>query len=248
MIPLPLSSVFSAESPASLLTLQAPSVSLGTSLVSVIGRRRTVPALAAVRNTQPMATMMAPVSALEAQTLSETPNAEIAQREVLRCEACKLVQFRTTSDTCRRCKKSLLPEPPKVQPVAPLNLEIPAQAHDGGPQVASAVRDLRHVRNLSQRQLAARMGVPRTYISKIENAKAMPTLSSLDRLARALQVDISALLRDAPTRHRDESAVLLADPFLAEIAKYTPHLTSTQKAIFLNHVRELSQSRNRRIA
>ncbi|MEI9980640.1 MAG: helix-turn-helix transcriptional regulator [Edaphobacter sp.] len=30
------------------------------------------------------------------------------------------------------------------------------------------------MRNLSQRQLAARMGVPRTYISKIENGKAVP--------------------------------------------------------------------------
>jgi transcriptional regulator with XRE-family HTH domain len=118
----------------------------------------------------------------------------------------------------------------------------------GSLQVASAVRDLRHVRNLSQRQLAARMGVPRTYISKIENGKAMPTLSSLDRLAKALQVDISALLRDAPTRHRDETAVLLNDPFLAEIAKFSAHLTATQKSIFLNHVRELSQGRPRKLA
>ncbi len=177
---------------------------------------------------------------------------EIPQREVVRCEACKLVQFRTTSDTCRRCKKSLLPEPPKLQTSIALVLEATAETPDTGPQVAAAVRDLRHVRNLSQRQLAARMGVPRTYISKIENGKAMPTLSSLDRLARALQVDISALLRDAPTRHRDESAVLLTDPFLAEIAKYAAHLTSTQKSIFLNHVRELSQNssqnRNRRMA
>ena len=173
---------------------------------------------------------------------------EIPQREVVRCEACKLVQFRTASDTCRRCKKSLLPEPPKVQPSIALVVEASSEVPDAGPQVAAAVRDLRHVRNLSQRQLAARMGVPRTYISKIENGKAMPTLSSLDRLARALQVDISALLRDAPTRHRDEAAVLLNDPFLAEVAKYTAHLTSTQKSIFLNHVRELSQSRTRRMA
>jgi transcriptional regulator with XRE-family HTH domain len=177
--------------------------------------------------------------------------ASVEQREVLRCDHCDLVQFRTTSALCRRCHKSLeveLPEPV----AAPLAL-VPAQPEkEGGLQVATAVRDLRHVRNLSQRQLAARMGVPRTYISKIENGKAMPTLSSLDRLARALQVDISALLRDAPTRHRDESAVLLTDPFLAEIAKYTAHLTSTQKSIFLNHVRELSQNsnqnRNRRLA
>lgn len=183
--------------------------------------------------------------------VDSTPDAsvhEVPQREVLRCESCKLVQFRTASDTCRRCKKSLLPEPPKVQPTIALVLDATVDASESGPQVATAVRDLRHVRNLSQRQLAARMGVPRTYISKIENGKAMPTLSSLDRLARALQVDISALLRDAPTRHRDETAVLLNDPFLAEIAKYTAHLTSTQKSIFLNHVRELSQSRNRRTA
>ncbi|MGA8939979.1 MAG: helix-turn-helix domain-containing protein [Acidobacteriaceae bacterium] len=201
-----------------------------------------------------MATLIAQVSAMEVQSpavVDSTPDAsvhEVPQREVLRCESCKLVQFRTASDTCRRCKKSLLPEPPKVQPTIALVLDATVDASESGPQVATAVRDLRHVRNLSQRQLAARMGVPRTYISKIENGKAMPTLSSLDRLARALQVDISALLRDAPTRHRDETAVLLNDPFLAEIAKYTAHLTSTQKSIFLNHVRELSQSRNRRTA
>ena len=112
-------------------------------------------------------------------------------------------------------------------------------------QVATAVRDLRHVRNLSQRQLATRMGVPRTYISKIENGKAMPTLSSLDRLARALQVDISTLLRDSNTRHRDETAVLMTDPFLAEIAMYTAQLDDLQRSIFLNHVRELAAGRRR---
>ena len=114
-----------------------------------------------------------------------------------------------------------------------------------GPQVAAAVRDLRHVRNLSQRQLAARMNVPRTYISKIENGKAMPTLSSLDRLAKALEVDISALLRDASTRHCNETALLMNDPFLAEIAAYTSQLDSLQRSIFLNHVRELAAGRRR---
>jgi transcriptional regulator with XRE-family HTH domain len=178
-----------------------------------------------------------------------TPQPQVVaatDREVLRCEHCKLMQFRTANDICRKCKKSLLPEQPKVEPIA-ISAE-PAHAQAEGIQVASAVRDLRHVRNLSQRQLATRMNVPRTYISKIENGKAMPTLSSLDRLARALQVDISALLRDAPTRHKDETAVLMTDPFLAEIAKFTSHLTSTQKSIFLNHVRELAQGRARKLA
>jgi transcriptional regulator with XRE-family HTH domain len=192
--------------------------------------------------------MMAPLGENATETPLELQEISAAEREVLRCDHCKLVQFRTSADTCRRCKKSMLPELPKAQPNIALVAEPSVEKANDTLQVATAVRDLRHVRNLSQRQLAARMGVPRTYISKIENGKAMPTLSSLDRLARALQVDISALLRDAPTRHQDETAVLMADPFLAEIAKYAAHLNSTQKSIFLNHVRELAQGRTRRSA
>jgi transcriptional regulator with XRE-family HTH domain len=172
--------------------------------------------------------------------------APVEQREVLRCDHCSLVQFRTSSAMCRKCRKPLDVEVP--EPVAaPALLLVPpaAPSGDSGLQVATAVRDLRRVRNLSQRQLAGRMNVPRTYISKIENGKAMPTLSSLERLARALQVDISALLRDAKTRHKDEAAVLLTDPFLAEIAQFCSQLDALQKSIFLNHVRELAAGRRR---
>jgi len=170
--------------------------------------------------------------------------APVEQREVVRCDHCSLVQFRTTNELCRRCRKGLEVEQPEPQP-SPLALVPREEAPESGLQVATAVRDLRHVRNLSQRQLAARMNVPRTYISKIENGKAMPTLSSLDRLARALQVDISSLLRDASTRHRDEATVLMTDPFLAEIAHYTSQLDALQRSIFLNHVRELAAGRRR---
>jgi transcriptional regulator with XRE-family HTH domain len=186
-----------------------------------------------------MATGMAPIAV-------PTPQPQViagTEREVLRCEHCKLVQFRTANDVCRKCRKSLLPELPKVQPIA--LVAEPDAPRSEGIQVASAVRDLRHVRNLSQRQLATRMNVPRTYISKIENGKAMPTLSSLDRLAKALQVDISTLLRDSTNRHRDETAVLMTDPFLAEIAEYTSQLDALQRSIFLNHVRELAAGRRR---
>lgn len=191
---------------------------------------------------------MAPVAVPMPQPTPSTVEATASPREVLRCDHCKLVQFRGAVDTCRRCKKSLLPEVPKPQAVVAMpSVSVPG-GRNGELQVATAVRDLRRVRNLSQRQLAGRMGVPRTYISKIENGKAMPTLGSLDRLARALEVDLSALLRDAPTRHKDETALLMTDPFLAELAKFAPHLNATQKSIFLNHVRELAQGRMRRSA
>src|ERR1700759_1305440 len=136
-----------------------------------------------------------------------TTLATFEAREVLRFEHCSLVQFRTTNSLCRRCHKPLeIEEPEPMQP----QLVTPSPETDAeGIDVARAVRDIRNSRNLSQRQLAARMNVPRTYISKIENGKAMPTLSSLERLSSALVVDICKLLHDARNRPHDGSFSVL---------------------------------------
>ncbi len=173
-----------------------------------------------------------------------TTLATVEAREVLRCEHCSLVQFRTTNSLCRRCHKPLEIEEP--EPQLP-QLVVPSASPSGEDDidVARAVRDIRHSRGMSQRQLAGRMQVPRTYISKIENAKAMPTLSSLERLAVALDVDICALLRDARSRRQAETNAIMSDPFLAEIATLASHLDGFQKSMFLNHVREMASGRRR---
>jgi transcriptional regulator with XRE-family HTH domain len=174
-----------------------------------------------------------------------TTLATVEAREVLRCEYCSLVQFRTSNSLCRRCHKPLEIEEP--EPAVPQLVAVTSQAAEesDGIDVARAVREVRHGRNLSQRQLAGRMQVPRTYISKIENGKAVPTLSSLERLAHALEVDICELLRDGRSRRARETASLLADPFLAEIAPLIAELDGFQRSMFLNQVRELASGRRR---
>jgi len=112
-------------------------------------------------------------------------------------------------------------------------------------RAARAVRDARRGRNLSQRQLAGRMQVPRTYISKIENGKAMPTLSSLERLATALEVDMCNLLHDARNRQHDDSFSIISDPFLSEIAPLISKLDALQRSMFLNQVRDMAMGRKR---
>jgi transcriptional regulator with XRE-family HTH domain len=173
-----------------------------------------------------------------------TTLATVEAREVLRCEHCSLVQFRTSNSLCRRCHKPLEIEEPEPQ-LPQLVVPSAAAVTDGDIDVARAVRDIRHSRGMSQRQLAGRMQVPRTYISKIENAKAMPTLSSLERLAQALDVDICALLRDARSRRQAETNAIMSDPFLAEIASLLPSLDGFQKSMFLNQVREMASGRKR---
>lgn len=166
-------------------------------------------------------------------------------REVLRCDHCSLVQYRTSNNLCRRCKRTLdvedrMPLLPQLVPLPPAQA-----AAEAGLQVAGQVREIRRARHLSQRQLAGRMQVPRTYISKIENGKAIPTLGSLERLATALGVGICHLVRDARSRRDEEVAAVLADPLLAEIASLLPHLDSLHRTLIYGQVRDMAMGKRR---
>ena len=169
----------------------------------------------------------------------------VETREVVRCEYCRLMQYRTSNSLCRRCHKPLDIEEPVVLAPQLVESQPVAASAEAGMQVAHQVRDIRRARHLSQRQLAGRMQVPRTYISKIENGKAIPTLGSLERLAAALEVDMCQLVRDSRSRREEEVAAILADPFLAEIAALLPHLEPLQRTLFYGAVRDAASGRRR---
>jgi transcriptional regulator with XRE-family HTH domain len=120
-------------------------------------------------------------------------------------------------------------------------------ATEAGLRVAGLVKEIRRARHLSQRQLAGRMQVPRTYISKIENGKAIPTLGSLQRLAAALGVDVRQLVRDARSQRDDEVASILTDPLLAEIAALLPSLAPLHRSLIAGAAHDMAQG-HRRIA
>jgi ribosome-binding protein aMBF1 (putative translation factor) len=98
-----------------------------------------------------------------------TTLAPVDSREVVRCDDCHLVQFRTNNNLCRRCKKSLDEDEPEPILVEAAPVAEPVRSRHTHLQVAAAIRMLRQRSGLSQRQLALRMLVPRTYVSKIEN-------------------------------------------------------------------------------
>lgn len=106
--------------------------------------------------------------------------------------------------------------------------------------LASSIRSLRLRNGLSQRQLAARMSVPRTYVSKIENEKATPTLSSLERLARALEVTVPDLLSGGERNRQEEIRELIQDPFIAEMLPFVSELNGMQMSSVLAQVRDLT--------
>lgn len=57
------------------------------------------------------------------------------------------------------------------------------------------LKALREQKGLTQEQLAAKAGISRGYLARLETARQDPRLSILDKLARALRVDVAALLK-----------------------------------------------------
>ncbi len=77
-------------------------------------------------------------------------------------------------------------------------------------------------------------------MSKIENEKATPTLSSLERLARALEVSVPDLLCGGERNRQEEVRELMEDPFVAEVMPYLSQLNGMQMSSILAQVRDLT--------
>ena len=108
------------------------------------------------------------------------------ERPVVRCERCRLVQFRASHNRCRRCLNPfVMAAPPPPEPVVEM---------DAHPNIAAGVRSWRQMRGLTQKQLASAAQLPRTYISRIENGRILPGLSTLERVAIALHIGLPTLL------------------------------------------------------
>lgn len=123
-------------------------------------------------------------------------------RPTIRCPHCDLNQFETKDKMCRRCREPLHPREvkPEAQVQQPTRDErelhmLHAHAWPFSIRyVPTILCMLRTALRLSQRKLSARIGCPRTYITKIENGRCCPTLATLPRYCAALEVPVEGVL------------------------------------------------------
>jgi transcriptional regulator with XRE-family HTH domain len=65
---------------------------------------------------------------------------------------------------------------------------------DVGRRVGANIRQLRKAQGLSQEELAHRAEMHRTFVSQIERAVKSPTLETLDKIAKALDVPLTKIV------------------------------------------------------
>ena len=77
----------------------------------------------------------------------------------------------------------------------------------------AAIRQIREKRNLTQAQLADRIGVSSKTISKWETAKGLPDVTLLQPLAQALNISVIELMNGEQIVNRNVSANMLRSRF-----------------------------------
>jgi len=183
--------------------------------------------------------------------------AGIDPREVVRCRRCRLNQFRTRTNFCRRCDFPLPPTLPleleisgpesEVQGADSSGILLPGDCNDSSEghytrsktvrnlPIGHRILELRKWKELTQHQMACKAGVPRTYISRIENARLLPGPLMLERIAEALDVAILDILpRNSNGLFPSES-----DSFWASLSSHFSQLSSRQMLLVLDRVRDM---------
>lgn len=67
------------------------------------------------------------------------------------------------------------------------------------------IRAFREHKSLSQEDIEKRTGLMRTYISRVENGHTVPSLETIEKIARALEMPVYLLFYDAGDKARKPS-------------------------------------------
>jgi transcriptional regulator with XRE-family HTH domain len=165
-------------------------------------------------------------------------------REVIRCQVCGLVQYRTRTDNCRRCLRLL---PPKVTFVIPTPSpqDLPGddrQLFENWPNretvenIGQRIRQLRESRGMTQSQLQARSRVSRSYLSRIESGQMTPSLGTLEKIAEAMGVGLNRFF--VPETNGE---TVLEDPFIQGLRPYLRQLDWAQWQGILKRLQAISE-------
>ena len=103
----------------------------------------------------------------------------MSERETVRCGTCHLNQFMPRNRHCRRCHSFF---------------ELPAPVPDITDVVRSNIIAERTKRGWMKQELAQKMSVCKSYISKVEKGKVNPSLLSVERFAHAFGIPAYVLL------------------------------------------------------
>jgi transcriptional regulator with XRE-family HTH domain len=124
--------------------------------------------------------------------------------------------------------------------------------------IADRLRNIREMKELSQGELAKRTRLPRSYLSRVENGHTVPTIETLEKIARAFEIPMYQLFYEdekSPERtviarggiHKPEWGSTGKEArFLGELQRCLGKMNERDRQILLRFVATVSQLRRKR--
>ncbi len=124
--------------------------------------------------------------------------------------------------------------------------------------IADRLRNIREMKKLSQGELAKRTGLLRGYLSRVENGHTMPTIGTLEKIARAFEIPMYQLFYEeekSPERtaiargrvHKPEwESTGKEARFLRELRRCLGKMHERDRQILLRFAATVSQLRRKR--
>jgi len=119
--------------------------------------------------------------------------------------------------------------------------------------IGDRLRELREHKNLSQGHIEKRTGLLRCYISRVENGHTIPSIETLEKLARALEVPLYQIFYSgeeppAPPQPIKTNPRLWgfnrADArFLMQLRRALSHTKEADRALLLHIARKLAKGK-----
>ncbi len=133
--------------------------------------------------------------------------------------------------------------------MADMQIVLPAQAvappvNSISRNIGSVIRDFRLEKKMSQGDIEKRTGLLRCYLSRVENGHTVPSLETLQKIAGALDLQLSEFFAESPVT-RESSTLNLSEEeikFLTQVQKYSAHLSEGDRRLLLVMVRKFASS------
>jgi transcriptional regulator with XRE-family HTH domain len=114
-------------------------------------------------------------------------------------------------------------------------------------KIGTTIRAHRLQKGLSQGDIEKKTGLLRCYLSRVENGHTVPSLDTLSKIARALDLPITQFFDDE-SMGRKSNLQKLSDEemrFLSQIRRYSTNLNESDRKLLLAMVKKFATTATR---
>ena len=114
-------------------------------------------------------------------------------------------------------------------------------------KIGTAIRAHRLQKGLSQGDIEKKTGLLRCYLSRVENGHTVPSLDTLSKIARALDLPLTPFFADE-SLGRQANLQKLSDEelrFLTQIRRYSTNLNESDRKLLLAMVKKFAATATR---